>query len=332
MKFGSILILAIAFIVAFNSCEEEEKVLPTAGFTYEPATITVGDVVTFTNTTLDGETYLWDFGDGATSTEANPTHSYTAANTYTVKLTATNADGDNSATQTLTVNAAQLPTASFTYEPAIVVVGVTVTFTNTTQDGNSYSWDFGDGETSTEENPTHEFSTAGDFVVELTATNSGGSHTAEQTITVNAGNYYMVDDTEFAITTEFFWYTAGMGGDPYLRLLTAVAGQDNPDLIKLYPNKGLADLAQTYTWNADGSVGTYDHGYTADYAGMSYDWTAIGKTGSSDLVIEEIETDVYKITGDMILSVGTWDFTTGEFTETSTATLKISYIGGITAK
>ena len=121
-----------------------------------------------------------------------------------------------------------------------------------------------------------------------------------------------------------------MGGDPYLRLLTPVAGQDNPDLLKLYPVQGLGTLAQTYTWSADGATGTYDEGYTANYAGFNYDWTAIGKTGSQNLVIEEVATGIYKITGDMILSVGDFDFSTGEFIETGTETLTLSYVGAIT--
>ncbi len=177
--------------------------------------------------------------------------------------------------------------------------------------------------------------TAGAVTVKLTATNGDGSNLTEQTIVVNApDNHYMLDDTKYSITSDVFWYQSSMGGDPYLRLLTPVDGQDNPDLLKLYPNKGLGDLAGTYTWESmygdNFTEGNYDQGYTADYAGMAYAWTSIGKTGSSDLVIQEVETGVYKITGDMILSVGTWDWETGEFTETGTKNLTINYVGAIT--
>lgn len=226
-----------------------------------------------------------------------------------------------------------LPTASFTYEPADIMQYDEVQFTSTSTDASSYSWDFGNNQISVEANPKVVFMTAGTVTVKLTATNGDGSNTTEQTITVNApDNHYMLDNTKIAITDDapFFWYQSSMGGDPYLRCISAVAGQDNPDLIKLYPNKGLGDLPRTYTWSADGGEGTYDHGYTANYAGMEYDWTSIGKTGSSDLVIEELVTGVYKITGDMILSVGTYDWSTGEFTETGTKTLTLNYVGGIT--
>ena len=224
-----------------------------------------------------------------------------------------------------------LPTAGFTYAPETVVQYDVVVFTNTSTDADTYEWDFGGGLTSTEENPSVQFLTAGDVVVSLTVSNDDGSKTTEQTITVNApDNHYMLGTDKLAITTEIFWYQSPRGGDPYLRLLTVVDGQDNPDLLKLYPNKGLDELPQTYTWSADGAAGTYDHGYTANLLVMDYDWTAIGKTGSNDLLIEEVDTDIYKVTGTMILSVGSYDYSTGVFTETSEKTLTLSYIGVIT--
>ena len=144
-------------------------------------------------------------------------------------------------------------------------------------------------------------------------------------------NHYMLDNVKHSISNDMFWYQSSMGGDPYLRLLTADNDTDTvPDLLKLYPNKGLNDLAGTYVWNSEKPAGSYDLGYTADYAGMAYEWTAIGKTGSSDLVIEDVETGVYKITGTMILSVGSYDWSTGEFTETGTKTLTLNYKGAIT--
>lgn len=145
-------------------------------------------------------------------------------------------------------------------------------------------------------------------------------------------NHYMLDDVKHSIVSDMFWYQSSMGGDPYLRLLTPENAEDTvPDLLKLYPNKGLNELAGTYTWNDTTPIGTYNSGYTADYAGFNYAWTAIGKTGSLDLVIEEVETGVYEITGDMIISVGSYDWSTGEFTEESTKTLTLNYKGAITA-
>ena len=225
----------------------------------------------------------------------------------------------------------KLPTAGFTYEPTDITVYDEVTFTNTSTDADSYSWDFGDGSTSTETSPTHIYISSGTFTVTLVATNADGNDEASQSLTVNdPHNYYTLDGTEYIIDSEMFWYTSPMGGNPYIRLLTAVAGQDNPELLKIYPNKGLGELPGTYTWDGDNPAGTYDVGYTANYAGMSYDWTAIGKTGSGDLVITELASGVYKFEATLILSVGNFDFGTGEFIEESTANLVLEYIGGIT--
>ena len=225
----------------------------------------------------------------------------------------------------------KLPEVGFSFDPTEITVYDTVTFTNTSMDADSYAWDFGDGSTSTEVSPTHIFMTSGTFTVTLVATNDDGDKETSQTITVNdVYNFYTLDGTEFVIDSDMFWYTSPMGGDPYIRLLTPVAGQDNPDLLKLYPNKGLGELPGTYSWDTENPAGTYDVGYTANYAGFNYEWTAIGKTGSGDLVIIELATGVYKFEATAVLSVGDYDFNTGGFIEESTSNLVLEYIGGIT--
>ena len=226
---------------------------------------------------------------------------------------------------------AELPTVGFNFEPTEVTQYAEVTFSNSSTGADSYAWDFGDGETSIEENPTHIFTTAGSFTVILVASNADGDSESEQTIEVAEHvSSYTIDGTEFVIDSDIFWYQSAMGGDAYLRLLTPVAGQDNPDLLKLYPNIGLGELPGTYTWDDAKPEGSYDLGYTADYAGMAYEWTSIGKTGSGDLVITELGSDLYKFVGEMVLSVGSWDFSTGEFTETSTSNFSLDYVGGVT--
>ena len=143
-------------------------------------------------------------------------------------------------------------------------------------------------------------------------------------------NYYIVDGNKVAITTDMFWYTSPMGGDPYLRLISPVEGQENPDLLKLYLKTGVdGNIEATYTWDgAKTEEDTYDAGYTADYAGMAYEWTAIGKTGSDKLTVKK-EGDKYSFIGNIKLSVGSYDWSTGEFNETGVKDLELSYIGVI---
>lgn len=149
-------------------------------------------------------------------------------------------------------------------------------------------------------------------------------------------SYYELDGEEILIDSIMFWYQSSMGGDPYIRLVSEVEGQDNPDLLKLYPQMGLGDLPNTYTWEAKPLMGpapgegTYDVGYSANWdGGMGYDWTAIGKEGCTDLVITE-KSGEYRVEGTFTLSVGNFDFQTGEFIEEREATLKLDYTGPIT--
>jgi len=225
-----------------------------------------------------------------------------------------------------------LPTVAFTIDPVEITIYDEVAFSNTSTDADTYAWDFGDGATSTEMNPVHIYKTSGTYTATLVASNEDGTNEFTMSVEVNEPhNYYEIDGTEYVIDAELFWYVSPMGGDPYIRLITTVPGQDNPDLLKLYPNKGLGELPGTYTWDGEMPVSSYDLGYTANYAGMSYDWTAIGKTGSGDLVITELDPAIYLFEGDMILSVGTFDWGTGEFLEESTTNITLKYIGGITA-
>ena len=93
-------IFAIAMAFFATSCTkecEEPTVAVVASFTLqEDPTI---DGVTFTNTSTGADTYLWNFGDGTTSTEKNPTHAYEGSGYYTIKLTASK--GNVSATTTI---------------------------------------------------------------------------------------------------------------------------------------------------------------------------------------------------------------------------------------
>jgi PKD repeat protein len=72
---------------------------PTAGFTY----VAFGTTINFTSTSVGGTTFSWDFGDSGMSNNENTQHTYAAAGTYTVILTATNACGDDTSAQNITV-------------------------------------------------------------------------------------------------------------------------------------------------------------------------------------------------------------------------------------
>jgi PKD repeat protein len=162
--------------------------LPTASFSADcPQT---GLTCTFTDGSTDPDgnntlaTWKWEFGDNQTTTStssSNPSHDYSTADVYSVKLTVTDdQSGTNSSTQTVTVgnpapNAP--PTAEFSWQcPA---EGLTCTFADDgsiDSDGTvaQWSWDFKDGGTSTEQKPSHTFSGGGTFAVTLTVKDAKG--------------------------------------------------------------------------------------------------------------------------------------------------------------
>jgi PKD repeat protein len=139
-------------------------------------------VFTFTNETsaTTPTDYLWDFGDGITSTETSPVHEYTLPGDYLVTLLAANLCG--SAEISHAINAAcSAPQAAFTW----LADELTITFTNQTS-GHfplNFLWDFGDAITGTLESPVHDYSYAGTFDVTLYATDFCGIGSLTQPVT-----------------------------------------------------------------------------------------------------------------------------------------------------
>ncbi|MBN1657357.1 MAG: PKD domain-containing protein, partial [Anaerolineae bacterium] len=136
--------------------------------------------------------YTWDFGDMGTSTEEDPVHVYAAGGCYTVTLIVQNGCGTDTWTEQICV-CDPVSGLDFTWLPAVPTAGVEVSFA-ATADGTlpiTFDWDFGDGHTATGQNPTHTFTAAGDYLVEVTATNCDGtSATKSYTVTVEAARRY----------------------------------------------------------------------------------------------------------------------------------------------
>ena len=121
-------------------------------------------------------TWSWNFGDMATSTLQNPLHTYTAAGTYTVSLTATGPGGSSNETKLNYVSVAEpAPVAFFVGAPLTGMAPLTVTFADrSTGAVTGWSWNFGDLGVSALQNPEHTFVAAGTYSVGLTASGPGG--------------------------------------------------------------------------------------------------------------------------------------------------------------
>ena len=130
--------------------------------------------VAFTDTSTGGPSWwLWDFGDGNTSTDQSPTYTYTEPGTYEVTLTAYTLYGENTTSATVTVEAP--PVASFSTNTTEGNAPLAVAFTDaSTGNVTAWAWDFGDGNTSTDRNATHTYAAPGTYSVTLNASNAYG--------------------------------------------------------------------------------------------------------------------------------------------------------------
>ena len=159
---------------------------PVANFTANKTEGTIPLTVKFTDTSTNSPTgWKWNFGDGSTSNDANPSHTYATAGKFIANLTVSNSDGTATANKTITASEAVLgtPKASFTVTPQTGRVPLTVKFTDKSTNATSLTWDFGDKTAiSTESNPSHIYKAAGFFTVKLTATNGNKSSVASKLI------------------------------------------------------------------------------------------------------------------------------------------------------
>ena len=149
-----------------------------------------GKTVKFTNKSSDKDgdqlSYVWDFGDGQKSTDANPTHVYADYGNYSVKLTVSDGKTESSITNPVKVsseNNPPVPEFSYTEENGLVK------FTNTSNDPDgdelSYVWDFGDNTTSTQVSPEHQYAKSGAYTVKLTANDGAATVTKEHSVNVS---------------------------------------------------------------------------------------------------------------------------------------------------
>jgi len=165
-------------------------VAPFASFTLSDFTVCAGDSVQIINTSQDASSYVWTATNGTISdpTAQHPYFVPTSTGTCQLTLTATNSAGNNTSSQTVNVVVNPGPTASASPDATnLSLPNAVVLFANTSQNATSYQWNFGDGESSTDVNPWHQFTTAGTYTVSLIALSDGCSNDTTY-FTINVGN------------------------------------------------------------------------------------------------------------------------------------------------
>jgi gliding motility-associated-like protein len=151
--------------------------VPVASFTASPlSSCTAPLLVNFTNTTVVSGTvtYSWSFGDGGTSTVISPSHNYTVAGIYPVKMVVTENGCSDSLTKPSFI-VIQKIVANFKADTTKICAGQGVNFTDlSTPLSTSRNWSFGDGATSPAANPAHTYAAAGTYTVSLQSTDASG--------------------------------------------------------------------------------------------------------------------------------------------------------------
>jgi beta propeller repeat protein len=231
------------------SSKEPEPNLPVADFSASPTSGKAPLNVKFTDTSTGTPTkWKWDFGDGTTSTKQNITHKYSKAGVYTVKLTVTNAAGSNTVTKSNYTTVAAKPVAAFSASPTSGKVPLSVKFIDaSTGTPTKWKWDFGDGTTSTKQNPTHKYSKAGVYTVKLTVTNAAGSNTATKS------NYITVTGTSQAPVADFWGWP--LSGKAPLKVTFTETSKGSPTSWKwdFGDGKSSTEKSPTHTYSAAGT-------------------------------------------------------------------------------
>lgn len=198
-------------------------------FSADNTSACAGQVVTFTDMSVPPSvTRTWDFGDGSTSTLANPTHTYAAAGTYTVSLLNATAIGcTHSEIKNNYMTVFPRPVVSFSAnQRSSCLTPFTVNFTDNSTNAATWLWDFGDGSTSPSQNPTHTYTDPGSYDVTLTVTSADGCQT-----TLIRNNYIFISDP-----------VAGFSGTPLEGCIPLqVAFVDS--------SSSLADAIVNYSWD-----------------------------------------------------------------------------------
>jgi PKD repeat protein len=162
--------------------------IPVASFTLNPKDTCNGPAwVNFTNTSVGANAYQWTFGNGNNSSNVNERQLFSGIGKYNNQLIATNSFLCKDTSEAI-FEIFEKPVPAFTFTPSSLCVGQTVSFTNNSKLGVRYVWFFGDGDSSTLENPTHIYKDSGQYKVTLyvyAGTNCFDSLSNSQFITVH---------------------------------------------------------------------------------------------------------------------------------------------------
>ena len=258
---------------------------PSVGFTPEQSETNYLEY-SFTNSSTGATSYLWDFGDGNTSTEESPTHVYDTHDIYTVTLTATN-DANLSSSLSQTIDIQAPVTADFTY-----MVDEndykTYHFMDASVDATMLLWEFGDGYQFTGMNPSHTYQEDGIYTVTLTAYSvTGAMSVANAELVVAEGFVVQVLNGTF----DLYGTTPGCTGE---------STGDNADAWDMTPNSTIKDcdgnnIPSPYDplWD-NGALDSWLEGFYGDNSEQAGS-TSEGNNGTRGAKLDEPGRRLYQV-------------------------------------
>lgn len=266
--------------------------------------------VTFDSTNSSGypSGYYWDFGDGTTSTSQNPSHTYVSGGIYDVALTVSGAGVSDTTTTNGYIYVGM--SAVFSADVTSGVSDLTVTFDGTNSSGfpSGYLWDFGDGNTSSSQNPTHTYTSGGIYDVILTVSGNGVSATTTETeyIYVGMSAVFSAIPTSGSSPLVVVFNSAASSGVPTSWSWDFGDGNtsnlQNPNNV--YASGGVYDVSLTVSGNSVEATSTYYAYITVNDSGAT-DFTATPLSGYDDLLVTFTNASIPAGTGWL------WDFGDG---------------------
>jgi PKD repeat protein len=264
-NFTPMLIATDSFGCADTAMLTQVKITePTCNFGYSITSGCAPVTAQFNNLSQNAATYLWNFGDGSTSSQQHPTHIYTSGGSYNVSLTITDSAG---CTATHTLNNSIVipgPRAKFSVDISHGCAPLTVTFTDSSQQAASYFWSFSDGDSSTLQSPVHTFTTSGTYQASLIITDNNGCqsvYTQLDTLKVDAAPLlqFTVSDTAICSSQTINFINTTTGANQYYWNFGDGTSSFKRSPTHHYQNAGIYTITLTASNGACTDSLTYNH-------------------------------------------------------------------------
>jgi PKD repeat protein len=316
--------------------------LPTVTFDASTTTGPAPLQVMFTDTTVPGSApitaWTWVFGDGGTSTEQNPAHVFERPGIYSVSLTTRTAAGEVTGTVDNLVTVTQAPVAAFSGSPTTGGAPLVVSFSDQSVPGSSpiteWLWDFGDGTSSVQRSPIHEFAEAGVFDISLTVTTAAGTDTitkldyinaqAGPTAAFNASTLRGTAPLTVEFTDESTPGAAAISGRQWSFGDSNISGELNP--VHVYSEPGIYTVS-LLVQSASGSNIHVEPAYIEVVATPDASFSALPTAGESPLTVVFTDTS---IPGTSPITSWLWDFGDGTTSDMEDPTRVYTTVGTYT--